>query len=50
MLCSKIKYARSPKVSNYEIQKLILKKVSLSGHPEAKVSRLRHQGALGAQP
>ena len=39
---------------SYEIQvaqhKAYMKKVSLSGRPKAKVSRLRHSGALRAQP
>ena len=39
---------------NYEIQgaqhKAYMKEIRLSGHPKAKVSRLRHLGTLRAQP
>ena len=49
--CGLRKITRSP---NYEIQvaryKAYMKKVILSGHPRAKVSCLRHPGALRAQP
>ena len=45
---------RSPKVPYYEIQgaqhKVYKKEIRLSGCPKAKVSRLRHLGALRAQP
>ena len=48
------KITKHPKVPNYENQvtqhKAYVKKVNLSGHPKAKVSRLRHLGALRAQP
>ena len=52
-LCSN-KITRSPKVPNYEIQgaqhKSYMKEIRLSGHPKAKVSRLRNPGTLRAQP
>ena len=50
-LCSKKNY-KEPKVPNYEIQgaqhKAYMKEIRLSGRPKAKVSRLRHPGALRA--
>ena len=52
--CALGKISRSLKVPNYAIQgpqhKAYIKKVSLSGRPKTKVSRLRHLGALRAQP
>ena len=52
--CALRKITRSPKVPNYENLvaqlKAYVRKVSLSGCPKAKVSRLRHPGALRAQP
>ena len=52
--CALRKITRSPKVPNYEIQgaqhKAYMKEIRLSGRPKAKVSRLRHPGALRAQP
>ena len=52
-LCSKTN-TRSPKAPNYEIQgaqhKAYMREIRLSGHPKAKVSRLRHSGALRPQP
>ena len=52
--CALRKITRSPKVPNYEIQgaqhKAYMKEITLSGRPKAKVSCLRHPGALRAQP
>ena len=52
--CALRKMTRSPKVPNYEIQgaqhKAYMKEIRLSGCPKAKVSCLRHPGALRAQP
>ena len=52
--CALRKITRGPKFPNCEIQDAqcgaYMKKVSLSGCPKAKVSRLRHPGALRAQP
>ena len=52
--CALRKITRTPKVPNYENQvaqqKAYMQKVSLSGRPKAKVSRLRHPGSLRAQP
>ena len=51
--CAPNKITRSPKVPNYEIQgaqhKAYMKEKRLSGRPKAKVSRLRHLGALRVQ-
>ena len=48
------KNTRSPKVPDYQIQgaqrKAYMKEIKLSGRPKAKVSHLRHLGALRAQP
>ena len=54
--CALRNITRSPKAPNYmyEVQgaqhKAYVKQLSLSGRPEAKVSRLRHPGTLRAQP
>ena len=52
--CALRKLKRSPNSPNYEIQgaqhKGYMKEIRLSGLPRATVSRLRHPGALRAQP
>ena len=53
--CALRNVTRKPKVPDlYEIQgaqhKAYMKEIRLSGRRKAKVSRLRHPGALGAQP
>ena len=52
--CALREITSSPKFPNYEIQgaqhKAYMKEIRLSGHPKAKVSRLRHPGTLREQP